>query len=175
MQYVRARKFLNDHLSREVAGLVRKRLMPTGGQGRWAEGGTRATGPRLLCGRQRRSTPATATGRHGPRSTDIARSSVQREATLCDSDGPVTTVHAHTTRCVQIMPRPHPPESPLAPVIPSITATEFAAWLIAPKATGPCPWSAGLAEPPAPRSRHRPHETDEAITEILAIFGSMDR
>lgn len=78
-------------------------------------------------------------------------------------------------RYASIMPGLHPSKPPIAPVMPSITATEFAAWLIAPKAIGPCPWSAGLAEPPAPRPRHRPHKTDEAITEILAIFGSMDR
>lgn len=106
MQYVRARKFLNDHLSREVAGLVRKRLMPTGGQGRWAEGGTRATGPRLLRGRQRRSTPATATGRHGPRSTDIARSSLRPALTLCRGAGAATTVHAHTVRVDHASPTP---------------------------------------------------------------------
>lgn len=98
MQCVRARKFLNDHLSREVAGLVRKRLMPTGGQGRWAEGGTRATGPRLLRGRQRRCTSAIEMGRRGPCSTDIARSSVWRLLTLCHDAGRDTTVHAHTVR-----------------------------------------------------------------------------
>lgn len=132
--------------------------------------------PGLLRGRQRRCTSAIEMGRRGPCSTDIARSSVWRLLTLCHDAGRDTTVNAHTTRCVQIMPRPHPPESTLAPVvIPSITATEFATWLLAPHSIGPCPWSVGRAEPSAPRSRHCPHETDATVADILAIFESIDR
>lgn len=75
-------------------------------------------------------------------------------------------------RYASIMPRPHPPESPTAPVIPSITATEFATWLLAPHSVGPCPWSVVRA---GPKLRHRPHETDAAEADILAIFESIDQ
>ena len=73
------------------------------------------------------------------------------------------------------MPRPHPPESPIAPAVPSITATEFAAWLLAPHSIGPCPWSVGTAEPSALRSGHRPYETAAAVAEIRAILGEIDQ
>lgn len=67
------------------------------------------------------------------------------------------------------MPRPRPPESSIAPEVPSITATEFAAWLIAPKAIGPCPWSAGRAEPSISVCR-RAQPIDEDAAGILAML-----
>lgn len=74
------------------------RPVPSNDRERWAEGGMRASGPGLLRGRRRRSTPATAKGRHGPRSTEIARLSARRTLPLWRGGGRATTVHAHTVR-----------------------------------------------------------------------------
>lgn len=77
------------------------------------------------------------------------------------------------TRPVSIMLCSHPLESPSAPATPSITATEFAAWLIAPKAIGPCPWSAGRAEPSMSVCR-RAQPVDEAVASILQILNEIE-
>ena len=77
------------------------------------------------------------------------------------------------TRYPSIMPRLDPPEPPTATVTPSITATEFAAWLIAPKAIGPCPWSDGRAEPSMPVCR-RAQPIDEAVASILEMLNEIE-
>lgn len=74
-------------------------------------------------------------------------------------------------RYVSTMPRSHPPESPTAP---SITATEFVAWLLAPQAIGPCPWFVRQADPLASQPWQRRHGIDEVETAILAIMGEID-
>lgn len=76
------------------------------------------------------------------------------------------------TRPVSIMLCSHPLESPIAPTTPSITATEFAAWLIAPKAIGPCPWSADRAEPSMSVCR-RAEPIDEDVAGILEMLNEI--
>lgn len=74
-------------------------------------------------------------------------------------------------RYASTMPRPYPPESLTAP---SITATEFVAWLLSPQSVGPCPWFIGHADPLAPQPWQRRHGIDEVETAILAIMGQID-
>ncbi|WP_186128572.1 hypothetical protein [Burkholderia gladioli] len=68
------------------------------------------------------------------------------------------------------MSRPHPSKPSLVPAMPSITATEFAAWLLAPKSVGPCPWSVGSAEPSAPQPRLIAHDIEDDVADVLAIL-----
>ncbi|TAM04915.1 MAG: hypothetical protein EPN70_10140 [Paraburkholderia sp.] len=72
------------------------------------------------------------------------------------------------------MSRSHPSKPSLASAMPSITATEFAAWLIAPKAIGPCPWSIGHADPSVPQPHSSAHDIDEAVADIEAIMNEID-
>ena len=72
------------------------------------------------------------------------------------------------------MPCPHPRESPMAPTTPSITATEFAAWLLSPQAIGPCPWFVRQAEP-ATLTCRRAREPDDSAADILAALSELSQ
>lgn len=72
------------------------------------------------------------------------------------------------------MPGLHPSKPPIAPVMPSITATEFAAWLLSPQAIGPCPWFVRQAEP-STLSCRRAREPDDAAADILAALSELSQ
>lgn len=78
------------------------------------------------------------------------------------------------TRYPSIMLRLDPLESPIAPATPSITATEFAAWLLSPQAIGPCPWFVRQAEPSTLTCR-RAREPDDAAADILAALSELSQ